>query len=126
MKIEIIEYTLMHNKNDVIKALRKRGYKGKTDNVSLFNALNVYRKKQKNKFLSLMADVHPDKDLIIWGYEREKNLNADGDSKVDTTNVDDIPVNTTKNKFKDIDTGSMLIGLGVAFGLIMTIRFFTK
>jgi len=124
IKIDITEYLLMHNRNNVIKTLKGVGYKGKTDNASLYKALNFYKKKNGAKALRLIADLHPDRELILWSV-KNKDVNADGDNESEKSTPDNIPENdnNSNNTFSKIDVKSLLIGTTVAIGLFMAIKF---
>ena len=133
IKIDVIEYSIMHNKPEIIKTMRKKGYKGRTDNDSIYNAIKKFTKKNKEKALVVLAELHPDYDLIAYRVEMDakksdtKSADAIADVKEEVEKKylradGDENENESKPSAFKVDITSVVVGTILALGLIIVIK----
>jgi len=136
-KIDIVEYSLMHNKDGIVKAMKERGYKGSKDNLELYNAIQKIKKSQPEKSLCFLAEIHPDKDLLYRRFEIQQGNKAEGvreDKKIvekynsaDGDDKDKVKEVSKQGDIFKFDTRSVVVGSIMALGLLALIKvsFFT-
>jgi hypothetical protein len=125
-KIDVVEYSLMHDRKKVLDLIRELGYKGKADVHEMYNAIMKLKRKHKKVALNLFAEMHPDRQLILSTVE--DSLLADGSKKEEDVilptfddDTEEKGASVQETPFK-IDATSIMIGVGVALVLVIAIK----
>jgi hypothetical protein len=116
-KITIFQYIASSVPNDAYVMLNKYGkYERAKDERELVGQLKQFVRENGSMGLMAMANIHPDKDLILQAVEEDKKEEIKNFSNADGTSTPNIPKETqeTINMSRLMIYGSfLLIGLAL-------------
>lgn len=85
MKINSIRYVFENKQPELRRIIVKYGLPPASNSKDLWKKVNYLVAKFKNEMLRDIAEIHPDKELIVWNENQKAN---------DKPNLPEIPLNT--------------------------------